>query len=74
MKIKELDPPLMGGSACLVQIREQHYRVSTTRIKHHDETLAFKCDANGEVTDWSEVCGGREATREEVIEMLTKLP
>jgi hypothetical protein len=37
-----------------------------------DETLAFLCDENGNVSDWSEVCGGRFARTEEIVTLLNQ--
>lgn len=37
-----------------------------------DETLVFQCDDEGEVTDWTEVTGGRFARTEDIIKLLNE--
>ena len=37
-----------------------------------DETLAFPCNEEGEITEWSEVAGGRMMRTEDVIRELNE--
>ena len=38
----------------------------------HQETLIFRANYKGEITDWSEVCGGGYMDQEEAINMLAE--
>jgi hypothetical protein len=64
---------LRGGSACLVKRGDEFFIVSSIPSPFdtlQPETLAFPADADGEVTSWIEVAGGRLMSREETIEEL----
>ena len=37
-----------------------------------NETLVFRCDSDGTITDWSEVGGGRELRTDEVVNELNE--
>jgi hypothetical protein len=70
--IRELDG--FTGLACLVRRGEEFFVVSsidglpTARGQlPSSETMAFRSDADGRVTDWGDVAGGRGATRADVI-------
>lgn len=56
------------GDAVLVRDGSDHYIVSSVDAPFSGfETLVFRADDNGEVTDWCEVAGGRGMSREEAI-------
>lgn len=56
------------GTACLVRRGDEFFVVSSVVAGFTGfETLAFRADASGVVTDWMDVAGGRGMTREAVI-------
>lgn len=56
------------GQACLVRKGEQYFVVSSTvAMFSSPETLVFPATADGDVTDWLEVAGGRGVSRSEAI-------
>ena len=64
--IRELDG--FTGQACLVELCGKFYAVSSTHALFGGfETLVFRCDGDGNVTDWGDVAGGRGYSREEAI-------
>lgn len=78
INIVEDNLPGFRGQACLVQNEEtrEFFVVSTVipHISEYDgdfETLAFRSDEEGNITDWLEVAGGRNMTTSEVIEALS---
>lgn len=67
-----------NGDACLVALdmpaRTQYFVVSSVdALITGPETLAFRADADGEVSSWTEVAGGRGMSREEVIDELREM-
>lgn len=75
--IRELDDygAGVGGTACLVKRDEEFFVVSSIpRAPDHGgpETLAFASDENGKVTDWGDVAGGRDWSREKTIAELAE--
>lgn len=70
--IKELDG--FTGQACLVRKDDAYFVVSST-VAHYSgpETLIFPADANGKVTNWGDVGGGRGVSRAEAIAELEAL-
>src|SRR4051812_8847990 len=71
--IKELPISGTGARQVLVKAGDQHFVVSSVNaglffgFPGGFETLVFPADADGEVTDWGEVAGGRGVGREEAI-------
>jgi len=66
--IREL--PISKGGACqaLVKRGNKYYVVSSVHAMFTGfETLVFPADADGNVTTWGEVAGGRGMSREEAI-------
>jgi hypothetical protein len=56
------------GAACLVRRGAEYFVVSSAGAPFTGpETLVFPADADGKVTDWGEVAGGRGVSREEAI-------
>ena len=69
--VKELPVSSSGASGIVVKKGGLHFCVSSVNATFTGfETLVFPCDADGEVTDWSEIAGGRGVSREEAIEEL----
>lgn len=71
--IKELDSNVRGGSACLVQMGDKYYIISSIpKAPDHggSETLAFEADKEGLVLSYTDLAGGKYKTREETIEEL----
>jgi hypothetical protein len=55
-------------AACLVRRGAEYFVVSSADAMFTGpETLVFPADADGKVTDWGEVAGGRGVSREEAI-------
>lgn len=58
----------MTGEACLVQRGNDYFIVSSVdAFDSGPETLVFPADADGKVTSWLEVAGGRRYSRGEAI-------
>jgi hypothetical protein len=56
------------GNAVLVRKGKDYFVVSSTvAMFTGPETLVFPADADGNVTDWGEVAGGRGVSRQEAI-------
>lgn len=69
--VKELSG--FTGQACLVKRGEDYFVVSSTNAPFSGpETLVFPADADGKVTDWGEVAGGRSVSRAEAIAQLER--
>ena len=69
--IKELKD--FKGKACLIELNKKFYVVSSISNAFDTgmpETLIFRSDKNGKVTDYSEVAGGRNKTRKQAITQL----
>ena len=67
-------PGLKPGSAYRIVLDQngQHYRLSNNGY----ETLAFPCDADGDVTDWTEIAGrmhGGQSLDEVEVELAGRL-
>lgn len=59
--------PGFHGTAKLIEVAGKHYVVSATVAPFSGpETLVFQADANGQVTNWVEVAGGRGSLNHEV--------
>lgn len=67
--IRDLPKNRGRGNAVLVRdATGQHYVASSVVAPYSGfETLVFKADERGEVTDWIEVAGGRGMSREDAI-------
>ena len=66
--IRELPVSETGAESVLVKKEENYFRVSSVAAMGTGfETLVFPCDAEGDVTDWGEVAGGRGMSREAAI-------
>jgi hypothetical protein len=64
--VKELQAP--KGPRCLVRRGDEYFVVSSVvALMSGPETLVFPADAEGSITDWGEVAGGRGVSREEAI-------
>jgi hypothetical protein len=50
-------------------ISDAQHGVGLYRI---DETLVFPCNESGEITNWTEVAGGREMRTDEVVKNLNE--
>lgn len=62
-----------NGRACLVELAGKFYVVSSANAAFTGpETLVFPATADGKVSDWLEVAGGRGISREEAIEDLAR--
>ena len=71
--IKELEPTVVGQRICLIELDEKFYAVSSISCAPDHggpETLVFRAHQNGEITDWADVAGGRNLSREETIAQL----
>lgn len=51
------------SNSAVVFYKDQYFKVSDKSI----ETLIFRCDKDGNITDWCEVGGGRGLTLSEVL-------
>ena len=61
------------GAACLVRRGDEYFVVSSVdALPTGPETLVFPADADGNVTGWGEVAGGRGVSREEAIAELAE--
>ena len=61
------------GNACLVMREGQYFVVSTANVPFSGpETLVFRANYDGRVTNWSEVAGGRGMSRDEAIADLSE--
>ena len=72
-KVKIIQKRLLGfnGEAWLVKKGKKYFVVSgTSVISSGWEVLVFPATKDGEVTDWMQVCGGRDITHEEAINKL----
>lgn len=59
------------GDQVLVKQGEDYYVVSSVSAPFTGfETLVFRSDAEGNITDWGEVAGGRGVSRAEAIGQL----
>jgi hypothetical protein len=56
-----------NGRACLVRKGEEYFVVSSVSVLGTPETLVFRADAEGDITEWLEVAGGKHMSREEAI-------
>lgn len=65
------------STACLVRdtLTDKHYVVSSVMAPYTGyETLVFRADKDGNVTDWLEVAGGQGLSREQaLVDLLDKL-
>ena len=67
--LQELDQ--FTGQACLVQHKNEFFVVSSVDAPFTGpETLVFRSDNEGNVTEWGEVAGGRGMSRTEAIQNL----
>jgi hypothetical protein len=67
--VREL--PGWKGDACLVEMGGSYFVVSSVYAPFTGpETLVFRSDEDGHVSDYLEVAGGRGMSREEAIEDL----
>ena len=76
MKVQILNKKLQNftGEAWLVKKGKKHYVVSGTDAFYSGwEVLVFECNKDGEVTNWSDVCGGRGVSHDEAINELEEL-
>ena len=72
MIVKELKG--FKGQACLIEHAGKHYVVSSVDAMFTGpETLVFEADANGKVTDWGDIAGGRGMSRAEAIADLERM-
>jgi hypothetical protein len=66
--VKELKVSPSGSRQCLVKMGEKFFVVSSVHAMFTGfETLVFPADESGEITNWSEVAGGRGLSREAAI-------
>tara|TARA_R110000868_G_scaffold225958_9_gene478309 strand:- start:1140 stop:1373 length:234 start_codon:yes stop_codon:yes gene_type:complete len=59
--------PTDGTQQAIVKFNDTHYLISRSTRAGLDETLIFKCDNKGTVTDWADVGGGRCLSLDEVL-------
>jgi len=76
--IRELDDygALKGGSACLVKRGDEFFVISHILNGPEGggpETLAFASNEDGEVSDWTDLAGGRGKSREDAIRELEEV-
>ena len=62
------------GQAWLVQRNGQHFVISSTNYQGEPATQAFRASEAGVISDWGEVAGGRDMTKEQVLAELTQRP
>ena len=60
------------GPAVLVKRDADYFIVSSVTAYSGPETLVFRADESGEVTSWTDVAGGRDRSRAEVIAQLER--
>ena len=68
--VRELTPPRRGASQCLVSIGDDYFVVSSIASAFDTglpETLVFPGNAEGDITSWGDVAGGRNVSREDAI-------
>lgn len=71
--IRELPTTSSGAEQVLVKKDERYFVVSSVIAMFGGfETLVFPGNADGEVTDWGEVAGGRGQSRQEAINDLDR--
>jgi hypothetical protein len=71
--IRELPVSPTGAKQALVTLAGDYYVVSSVHCPGTGpETLVFRANREGEVTDWGEVAGGRCMSRYEAIADLEK--
>lgn len=65
------------GAACLVTDQDGNFYVISTITREQYahtygdfETMAFRSNAEGKITQWDQVCGGGDLTRQDVLDML----
>jgi len=69
--VRELPKEDWQGEACLVECDGEFFVVSSVVAMFTGfETLAFRSDSTGKVSDYLEVAGGRGMSREETIAQL----
>ena len=83
--VKDLPDSPSGAKRLLVRNDKFEYFVVSTvntsifglngpiPIMEINETLVFPSDPNGNITDWCEVAGGKDFSREEALADLAKL-
>lgn len=65
--VREINDP-GRASQCLVRKGDAYFVVSSCDVPFSGpETLVFKSDAEGDITEWGEVAGGKRMSREEAI-------
>jgi len=63
------------GRACLVRKGDDYFAVSSVNAEFTGpETLVFPATAEGDVTEWLQVAGGRGMSRQEAIAELEATP
>ena len=65
--IQELPRYRTDVTQFLVKHKGEFFVVSSSSFFNQFETLVFRADAKGEITDWCEVAGGRTMSRDEAI-------
>lgn len=71
--IKEQTSPV-GAKRVVVKKGDKYFVVSSVNAPFSGfETLVFPANADGKVTDWGEVAGGRGMSREQAIAELEAL-
>ena len=62
------------GTAWLLKKGRRYFVASGTHAMFSGwEVLVFRSDKNGEITSWSDVCGGKGISMNEAIEQLQEL-
>lgn len=66
--VRELPVSRSGASQVLVKRGDAYFVVSSVVVPYSGfETLVFPATAEGEITDWLEVAGGKKMSREEAL-------
>lgn len=71
--VKELPVSASGTTQVVVRRGERHYVVSSVHAYSGFETLVFGGEADGEITNWLEIAGGRGMSRDAAIADLAAL-
>lgn len=67
---KQANPTQAHNDQWLVKHKGQHYIVSHIDNQYGNETLVFKSTPEGEITDFTEVAGGKYMSHQEAIKDL----
>jgi hypothetical protein len=67
--VRELDG--FRGNAALFRYGQRYFVISSVSAYSGPETLVFRSNCKGVVTDWTDIAGGRRMSREQAYEDLS---